>query len=84
METALNGEVRQKGDVAQLIFNFDVVLRWISRFCTLEPGDLIATGTPAGVGSMQVGDRVEVTIQGIGTLRNTVVPEAIGKQEGAA
>src|SRR5208282_6729913 len=53
VETTLNGEVRQKGGVSQLIFSFDVILRWISRFCTLEPGDLIATGTPAGVGPMQ-------------------------------
>jgi 2-keto-4-pentenoate hydratase/2-oxohepta-3-ene-1,7-dioic acid hydratase in catechol pathway len=75
VETTLNGEVRQKGGVSQLIFSFDVILRWISRFCTLEPGDLIATGTPAGVGPMQVGDTVEVKIEGIGTLRNTVVKE---------
>lgn len=75
VETRLNGEVRQRGNVTQLIFGFDVVLRWISRFCTLEPGDLIATGTPAGVGPMQAGDAVEVSIEGIGTLRNTVVKE---------
>ena len=77
VETRLNGEVCQRGHVSQLIFNFDVVLRYVSRFCTLEPGDLIATGTPAGVGPMQAGDTVEVSIAGIGTLRNT-----IGKEEG--
>lgn len=79
VQTTLNGAPRQKGHVSQLIFNFDVVLRYISRFMTLEPGDLIATGTPAGVGPMQVGDIVEVTVEGVGTLRNT-----IGKEEGFA
>ncbi len=78
VETRLNGEVRQKGSVAQLIFSFDAVLRWVSRFCTLEAGDLIATGTPAGVGPMQAGDTVEVTVAGVGTLRNTIVKEEIG------
>jgi 2-keto-4-pentenoate hydratase/2-oxohepta-3-ene-1,7-dioic acid hydratase in catechol pathway len=77
VETTLNGQPRQKGHVSQLIFSFDVVLRYISRFMTLEAGDLICTGTPAGVGPMQVGDVVEVTVDGVGTLRNT-----IGKEEG--
>ena len=79
IQTTLNGQPRQKGHVSQLIFDFDVVLRYISRFMTLEAGDLIATGTPAGVGPMQVGDVVEVTMEGVGTLRNT-----IGKEEGFA
>jgi 2-keto-4-pentenoate hydratase/2-oxohepta-3-ene-1,7-dioic acid hydratase in catechol pathway len=77
VQTTLNGEPRQKGHVSQLIFSFDVVLRYISRFMTLEAGDLIATGTPAGVGPMKVGDIVEVTVDGVGTLRNL-----IGKEEG--
>jgi 2-keto-4-pentenoate hydratase/2-oxohepta-3-ene-1,7-dioic acid hydratase in catechol pathway len=77
VKTTLNGEPRQSGHVSQLIFSFDVVLRYISRFMTLEAGDLICTGTPAGVGPMQVGDLVEVTVEGVGTLRNT-----IGKEEG--
>ncbi len=56
-----------------MLFDFDVVLRYISRVMTLEPGDVIATGTPAGVGPMSVGDTVEVSIEGIGKLRNAVV-----------
>jgi len=72
VKTYLNGQLRQQGHVKQMIFDFDVVLRYISRFMTLEPGDVIATGTPAGVGPMQIGDTVEVVIEGIGTLRNVI------------
>ncbi len=68
----LNGQQKQQGHVSQMIFNFDVVLRYISRVMTLEPGDVIATGTPAGVGPMVTGDTVEVAIEGIGVLRNKV------------
>jgi len=50
-----------------------VIFRWIAEAMTLEPGDLIATGTPAGVGPLAAGDVVEVRVGGIGTLRNTVV-----------
>ncbi len=73
VRTLLNGELRQCGSVSQMIFPIDVILRYISRVMTLEPGDLVATGTPAGVGPMQVGDTVEVVIDGIGILRNKVV-----------
>lgn len=69
----LNGQQKQQGHVKQMLFDFDVVLRYISRVMTLEPGDVIATGTPAGVGPMSVGDTVEVSIEGIGKLRNAVV-----------
>ena len=77
VETKVNGQTRQKGHVSQMIFGFDVVLRYISRVMTLEPGDLIATGTPAGVGPLQVGDVVEVSIDGVGTLRNNVGREEV-------
>jgi len=50
-----------------------VLIRFISQVMTLEPGDVIATGTPAGVGSLKAGDVVEVTVEGVGTLRNPVV-----------
>ncbi len=69
----VNGQVRQCGHTSQMIFPVDVVIRYISRVMTLEPGDLIATGTPAGVGPLQPGDVVEVAIDGIGVLRNRVV-----------
>jgi 2-keto-4-pentenoate hydratase/2-oxohepta-3-ene-1,7-dioic acid hydratase in catechol pathway len=70
--THLNGEPKQRGNTTEFLFNLATVMRYISAFCTLEPEDVISTGTPAGVGPMKSGDVVEVTVQGIGTLRNTV------------
>jgi 2-keto-4-pentenoate hydratase/2-oxohepta-3-ene-1,7-dioic acid hydratase in catechol pathway len=75
VSTRVNGEVRQQGTTADFIFSLDVIIRYISQVMTLFPGDLIATGTPAGVGPVQAGDVVEVTVEGIGTLRNPVVNE---------
>ncbi|KYD18064.1 fumarylacetoacetate hydrolase family protein [Saccharococcus caldoxylosilyticus] len=79
IETRVNGEVRQKANTEQFIFNIETIIETISRGITLEPGDIIATGTPAGVGKgmkpprfLQAGDVVEITVEGIGTLRNTV------------
>lgn len=72
VRTYLNGELRQRGTVSEMLFGFDAILAYISRVMTLEPGDLIATGTPAGVGPMGVGDTVEVVIEGVGALRNRV------------
>lgn len=72
LRTKLNGEVRQEGTAAQMIFNLGAILAFVSSFLTLEPGDLIATGTPAGVGPMQPGDQVSIEIDGLGTLTNTV------------
>ena len=73
VETRVNGAVRQRGNTRDFIFPLDHILRYISRVMTLFPGDLIATGTPAGVGPLQAGDRVEVTVAGVGTLANPVV-----------
>jgi len=73
IETRLNGSIRQSGTTLDFLFPLDVVMRFISQVMTLEPGDLIATGTPSGVGPMQPGDVVEVSVEGIGTLRNFVV-----------
>jgi 2-keto-4-pentenoate hydratase/2-oxohepta-3-ene-1,7-dioic acid hydratase in catechol pathway len=73
LETRLNGEVKQNTGTGDLIFGADELVSFISRVMTLLPGDVIATGTPSGVGPMQPGDTVEVTINGIGTLRNKVV-----------
>ena len=73
LRTRLNGEVKQEGTASQMIFNLGAILAFVSSFLTLEPGDLIATGTPAGVGPMQPGDQVSIEIEGLGTLTNTVI-----------
>ncbi|HVA72429.1 MAG TPA: fumarylacetoacetate hydrolase family protein [Candidatus Limnocylindrales bacterium] len=72
VETFVNGKKRQSGRVAEMIFPVDVIIRWISQVMTLLPGDLIPTGTPAGVGPLAAGDVVEVSVSAVGTLRNPV------------
>lgn len=72
LTTALNGEVRQSAGTSDLVFPVPELVAFISRVMTLLPGDVILTGTPQGVGPMKAGDVVEVTIDGIGTLRNPV------------
>ncbi len=72
IETRINGEVRQSGNTRDFIFALDVVIRYIAEIMTLMPGDLILTGTPAGVGAMSDGDSVEISVEGIGTLTNVV------------
>jgi len=72
VETRLNGEVKQKGNTADMAFPVAFLIRYISEIMTLYPGDLIATGTPAGVSRMKHGDTVEVEVNGIGVLRNRV------------
>ena len=69
----LNGERRQDGATSDLVFSVPELIEFISGVMTLEPGDVIATGTPAGVGELVVGDTVEVEIEGVGRLANTVV-----------
>ncbi|HLH73684.1 MAG TPA: fumarylacetoacetate hydrolase family protein [Chloroflexota bacterium] len=81
IQTRVNGAVRQNATTADMIFSVAETIAWISRFLTLEPGDLIATGTPSGVGSasgtfLREGDVVEVEVAGLGVLRNTVVAPA--------
>ncbi len=75
VEARVNGEVRQHGNTRDFLFPLDRIIRYISRIMTLYPGDLIATGTPAGVGPLQAGDLVEITVEGVGTLTNVVVEE---------
>lgn len=75
VETFLNEERRQHGTVAQLIFSLGDIIEFVTRFMTLEPGDLIATGTPEGVGPMQPGDSVSVKVEGLGSLTNSVIRE---------
>ena len=73
--TRLNGQVKQHGSTADLIFPIDFLLRYISASITLEPGDLIPTGTPSGVGPVQPGDTVEVEVTGLGILSNRFASE---------
>ncbi len=68
----VNGEERQRASVSDMIFSIPVLIEYISGIMTLEPGDLILTGTPEGVGRLHPGDVVEVEIPGVGILRNTV------------
>lgn len=75
VETRVNGAVRQSGNTRDFIFTLDVIIRHIAQAMTLFPGDLIATGTPAGVGPLVAGDVVEVSVEGVGTLRNSVADE---------
>lgn len=72
VETRLNGERRQSGSTRDLLFSIPRLLAYITAAITLEPGDLIPTGTPAGVGPLVAGDTVEVEIAGLGILRNAV------------
>jgi 2-keto-4-pentenoate hydratase/2-oxohepta-3-ene-1,7-dioic acid hydratase in catechol pathway len=77
IETRVNGEVRQSAPVSDMIFSVDAIMKWISRVMTLLPGDIIATGTPAGISPLKAGDVVEISVSGIGTLRNPVMaPES--------
>jgi len=71
----VNGEERQHGYVRDMTFGLAHILSYVSHIMTLEPGDLVATGTPAGVGPLGPGDRVEVEIPGVGVLSNPVVEE---------
>src|SRR6202167_3038892 len=75
VETRVNGAVKQSGNTRDFIFNLETVIRHIAQAMTLFPGDLIPSGTPAGVGPLAAGDVVEVSVEGAGTLRNSVVDE---------
>jgi len=71
----VNGKERQHGRALDMVFSILALVSYVSHAMTLEPGDLIATGTPAGVGPLAPGDVVEVEIPGVGVLRNPVVAE---------
>jgi 2-keto-4-pentenoate hydratase/2-oxohepta-3-ene-1,7-dioic acid hydratase in catechol pathway len=75
LRTRLNSETRQDSSTSDLIFSIARVIETVSRVMTLEPGDLITTGTPSGVGPIAPGDVVEIEIEHIGVLRNPVVEE---------
>jgi 2-keto-4-pentenoate hydratase/2-oxohepta-3-ene-1,7-dioic acid hydratase in catechol pathway len=69
----VNGNVRQMGQTKDMVFTPAMLVSYVSQMITLEPGDVVMTGTPAGIGPLEAGDVVEVTIEGIGTLENPVV-----------
>ena len=73
LETRLNGKIVQQGNTADFITGVGELIEFITASMTLEPGDVVATGTPAGVGAMVPGDVVEVEIEGIGVLRNQII-----------
>lgn len=73
VEVRVNGVTKQSGRTSQMVFPVDFLIRYISNMMTLNPGDVIATGTPSGVSKLNTGDVCEVEIEGVGVLRNTVV-----------
>ncbi len=73
IELRVNGEIRQSSTIEHLIFSIPELLEEITTYMTLEPGDVIATGTPEGVGPLSDGDEVEIEIEGVGTLEHTTV-----------
>jgi 2-keto-4-pentenoate hydratase/2-oxohepta-3-ene-1,7-dioic acid hydratase in catechol pathway len=74
-ELAVNGNVRQRARTAEMHFGPAFLVHYVSRFVTLEPGDVIATGTPSGIAPIEPGDSVAITVEGVGTLVNPVVAE---------
>ena len=72
VESYLNGERKQSGSTKDLVFSVFQQVSFISNVMTLLPGDIIATGTPAGIGPMRVGDTIEIVVEGIGSLKNKV------------
>jgi 2-keto-4-pentenoate hydratase/2-oxohepta-3-ene-1,7-dioic acid hydratase in catechol pathway len=70
--TTVNGEVKQKASSSEMVFKIPMLLSFISHIMTLEPGDLVATGTPSGISPLRAGDTVEVSIKGVSRVRNPV------------
>jgi len=75
VRTFVDGEKKQDGPVTDMLFSVADIIAYVSSFMTLEPGDLIATGTPPGVGPLLPGSRVQINIEGIGVLENTVIAQ---------
>ncbi len=73
IEGRVSGQVRQRSRTSQLVFSPEYLVFYVARVMTLLPGDIISTGTPAGIGQLHDGERVEVEVEGVGTLSNTVV-----------
>jgi 2-keto-4-pentenoate hydratase/2-oxohepta-3-ene-1,7-dioic acid hydratase in catechol pathway len=79
----VNGQVRQAGNTLDMVFKVWDLVSFVSQVMTLELGDVIMTGTPAGVGPLSPGDVVEVEIEGIGTLENEIVSRSVGESSGS-
>ncbi|EYU14990.1 2-hydroxyhepta-2,4-diene-1,7-dioate isomerase [Photorhabdus luminescens] len=75
LSTWVNGELRQRGTTADLIFNIPFLIAYLSDFMTLQPGDMIATGTPKGLSDVAPGDEVIVEVEGVGRLVNRIVSQ---------
>jgi len=75
VRTFLDGEKKQDAPITDMLFDLNVIIEYVSAFMTLEPGDLIATGTPSGVGPLQPGSNIRIDIEGVGILENTVIAE---------
>lgn len=75
---SVNGELRQDSNTALMIHSVERILAYITAFMTLEPGDIVMTGTPAGVGPVEPGDTMTVEVEGLGTLTNPVIEESAG------
>jgi 2-keto-4-pentenoate hydratase/2-oxohepta-3-ene-1,7-dioic acid hydratase in catechol pathway len=75
IELRLNGEIKQSSNTKYLLFKIPEIMEYITKFFTMEPGDIVATGTPSGIGPVEPGDLIEATIENIGTLRNEVILE---------
>ena len=80
IELKLNGEVKQSSNTKLMIFKIPEIIEYLSKYITLDPGDIVATGTPSGVGPIQPGDILEATIEHIGTLSNNVILEDVGSK----
>ncbi len=76
VRTFVDGEKKQDASITEMMFSVDDIIAYVSAFMTLEPGDLIATGTPSGVGPLQPGSQVRIEIDGVGVLENTIALEA--------
>jgi 2-keto-4-pentenoate hydratase/2-oxohepta-3-ene-1,7-dioic acid hydratase in catechol pathway len=72
IQSLLNGDLKQDSSTSNFIFSVEALVSFVSHVMTLKPGDIIATGTPSGIGAMQRGDTIEIKIEGVGTLRNYV------------
>ena len=77
LRTEVNGQLRQHSNTSLMIHDIGAIIEWVSAVMTLLPGDLILTGTPEGVGPLEDGDTVSITISGIGTLTNPVVRKGL-------
>ncbi|MFX1239236.1 MAG: fumarylacetoacetate hydrolase family protein, partial [Promethearchaeota archaeon] len=75
IELKLNGDIKQSSNTKHLLFKIPEIFEYITKHFTMEPGDIVATGTPGGIGPIQPGDVIEITIEKIGTLKNKVILE---------